>query len=205
MQQPDHPRPVEARLQVPKAAGPEPRPVTLRDGSRVTIRAMRPDDAPRLQALFCRLSPESIFFRFLGQPRELSDREARRLATVDYGAQMAWVAVPERSPEGEGAEEQIIGVARYARLPDKAGPEAQTQAIAEAAVVVEDRWQRQGLGTMLLQALADYARAHGIDAFQATVHQTNTRILRFIRRSGLPTHDKAEGGLWEIRVSLEED
>jgi GNAT superfamily N-acetyltransferase len=71
--------------------------------------------------------------------------------------------------------------------------------------VVEDRWQRRGLGTLLLQALVDHARARGIDAFQATVHQANTRILRFIRRSGLPTRDRVEGGLWEVRVSLKEE
>ncbi|MEJ2207828.1 MAG: GNAT family N-acetyltransferase [Anaerolineae bacterium] len=202
MQQPDRPDLAQGR--------PQASTVILRDGSRVTLRAIRPDDAPRLQALFGRLSPESIFFRFLGQPRELSDREARRLAAVDYEAQMAWVAVPEAAPADEVPEEQIIGVARYARLQAGAGPEPQSvagplEAVAEAAVVVEDRWQRLGLGTMLLQALADYARDHGIDAFQATVHQTNTRILRFIRRSGLPTQDRVDGGLWEIRVSLNEE
>lgn len=208
MQQPDSPRPTGGEPQPAAAGWPEPQVVTLRDGSRVTIRAVRPDDAPRLQALFRRLSPESIFFRFLGRPRELSDREARRLATVDYETKMAWVAVPEAGAEDGDPDGPIIGVARYARLPDDSGPEAGPQAgpeaAAEAAVVVEDRWQRLGLGTMLLQALADYARTHGIDAFQATVHQANTRILRFVRRSGLPTRDRVEGGLWEIRVSLKE-
>jgi len=191
MQQPENPRTAEA----------EPQVVTLRDGSRVIIRAIRPDDAPRLQALYRRLSPESIFFRFLGQARELSDRQAQRLATVDYEGQMAWVATPGEALEDEDPEAEIIGVARYARLPEEAGPGA----VAEAAVVVEDRWQRRGLGTMLLQRLADYARTHGIDAFQATVHQANTQILRFVRRSGLPTQNQIDGGLWEIRVSLKEE
>ena len=72
-------------------------------------------------------------------------------------------------------------------------------------MVVEDRWQRRGLGTMLLQRLADYARGQGIELLQATVHQANTQILRFIRRSGLPTESHIDGGLWEIRVSLEEE
>lgn len=201
MQQPENPRPAEAEPQAPTAVWPEPQVVTLRDGSRVIIRAVRPDDAPRLQALFRRLSPESIFFRFLGQARELSDRQAQRLATVDYERQMAWVATPGEAREGEDPEEEIIGVARYARLPEAAGSAG---AVAEAAVVVEDRWQRRGLGTLLLQGLADYARTHGIDAFQATVHQANTQILRFVRRSGLPTQNKIDGGLWEIRVSLKD-
>jgi acetyltransferase len=183
----------------PAASLPEPEAVTLRDGSQVSLRPIRPDDASRLQALYGRLSPQSIFFRFLSQPRELSDRQARRLANVDYARQMAWVATPASDPSGD-----VIGVARYA-VPAEAGAGEEASRVAEAAVVVEDRWQRRGLGTMLLQRLADYARAHGIELFQATVHQGNAQILRFIRRSGLPTESHIDGRLWEIRVSLEED
>ena len=52
----------------------KPDTVTLRDGTTVTIRPIRPDDARGLQALFYRLSPESISLRFLGQPKELAER-----------------------------------------------------------------------------------------------------------------------------------
>lgn len=201
MQPQEDPRRGKGAGQTPDVPLPEPETVTLRDGSQAIIRPIRPDDAPRLQALFDRLSPESIFFRFLGRPRALSDEQAQRLATVDYRRQMAWVATAGREPEGASPQRDIIGVARYAAVPEEAGQEA---TVAEAAVIVEDRWQRRGLGTMLLQRLVDHARAHGIDAFQASVHQANRRILRFVRRSGLPTESKMDDGMWEIRVSLEE-
>jgi GNAT superfamily N-acetyltransferase len=191
--------PAEGRPQPLAAAPPAPEMVTLRDGSQVTLRPVRPDDAARLQALHGRLSPQSIFFRFLGHQHELSDREAQRLANVDYDRQMAWVATPAPDPEGE-----IIGVARYA-MPAGAGAGEEASRTAEAAVVVQDRWQRRGLGTLLLQRLVDYARPRGITLFQATVHQANTQILRFIRRSGLRMESEFDGGVWEIRVSLEED
>lgn len=195
----EKPHPNEGEPQRRGTALPEPETVTLRDGSQVILRPIRPDDAPRLQALYGRLSPQSIFFRFLGHSPALSDGEARRLANVDYARQMAWVAAPAAEPA-----EEIIGVARYALPPEASGGEEAPRA-AEAAVVVEDRWQRRGLGTLLLRRLAHYARAQGIEQLQATVHQANRQILRFIRRSGLPTESQIDGGLWEIRVSLEED
>jgi len=81
----------------------KPETVALRDGTTVTIRPIRPDDARGLQALFDRLSPESIAFRFLGQPKELPYEQARQLANVDYQKRMALVATCE-----QGSEEYII-------------------------------------------------------------------------------------------------
>jgi GNAT superfamily N-acetyltransferase len=166
--------------------------VTLRDGTTVTIRPIRPDDAPRLQALFARLSPESIFSRFLEICKELPYRQAERLANVDYQTQMALVATREQC-----GEEHIVAVAHYWVIP------AGEPYLAEPAIVVEDRYQSRGLGTLLLKRLAAYARAHGIRTFLATFHHNNARIIRIIRRSGLPTKSKVELGICEIQVKLE--
>ncbi len=182
-----------ARLEKAMPETPEkPKPVTLRDGTAVTIRPIRPDDAPRLQALFDRLSPESIAFRFLGQPKELPYEQARRLANVDYRKRMALVATRE-----QGSEEHIIAVARYAVDP------AGQPDLAEAAIVVEDEYQKRGLGTLLLSRLVAYAQAHGIRTFMATVRQDNIQIMRFVRHSGLPAESTLEAGVWEIVVKLE--
>ncbi len=169
----------------------KPETVTLRDGTTVTIRPIHPDDAHRLQALFYRLSPESIALRFLGHPKELPDEEAQRLASVDYQTRMALVATRQQN-----GEEHIIAVARYA------ADSAQTD-LAEAAIVVEDEYQKRGLGTFLLMRLVAYARTHGIRAFMATVHHDNVQIMRFIRQSGLPSQSKLAAGVWEIVVKLE--
>jgi acetyltransferase len=165
---------------------------SLRDGTQVVIRPVVPEDAPRLQDLYRRLSPESIYYRFLSQATELSLAQAERLANVDYGARMAFVAVC-----GADDEDPLIGVARYA--------EGLEPGVAEAGVVVEDRYQRQGLGTILLTDLVEYARNQGIHTFVAWIHQSNTAILQFIRRSGLPTQSRLDSGLWEIRVRVDED
>lgn len=171
-----------------------PETIALRDGTPVTIRLIRPDDAPKLQLAFTRLSPESIYLRFLDQRTALSDREAQRLANVDNRTHVALVAAHE-----EGGEEHIIGVARYAVV-SPSEPD-----VAEAAIAVIDEFQGRGLGTILLQRLVDFARAHGIRAFAANVHYSNTEIARFIERSQLPFKKKLQAGVWEIRVSLDDE
>jgi RimJ/RimL family protein N-acetyltransferase len=162
----------------------------LPDGTTIFIRPIRPDDAPRLQAMHARLSAESIRLRFLNLHLELSDAEARRLASVDGESAAAFVAV------ATAADEAVVGVARYARLgPARPGS-------AEAAVIVEDRYQGQGLGTALVAHLLDYARAHGVAEFVAEVSCDNERMLRFIRRSGYPGQMSLRDGAWEVRVNI---
>ena len=171
-----------------------PETVTLRGGTTVTIRPIRADDAPRLQAFHARLSPETIYLRFLGYHKALLDKEAERLATVDYQARMALVATRE-----EGGEERLLGVVRYDVI-DPRHPD-----VAEVAIVVEDRYQGRGLGTLLMNRLVAYARAYGIRAFVAEVSGENYRMLRFAQRTGLPVEKKLEWGVWYIRIKLEDE
>jgi len=170
---------------------PVPETVTLSDGTTVTLRPIRADDAERLQALHARLSPETIYLRFLGMHTMLSNDEARRLADVDYQTRTAIVATRE-----EKGEEMIIGVARYAVInlekPDE----------AEAAIVVEDRYQGRGLGLILVERLLAYARSHGIHTFLAEINAENERMMGFIRRSGLQAEKRLQEGVWEIRIHI---
>jgi len=165
----------------------------LRDGTQVLLRPIRPDDAPRLQAGFLRLSPESIYLRFFEALKELPDNQAEGFATVDYKDRMALVASIQ-----ENGEERLVGVARYSKVsPSEPG-------LAESAVIVDDEYQRRGVGMLLLSRLVVYARAHGVTTFLATIHSTNARMLRFIQHSGLPFQRKIiEPGVWEIRIFLE--
>jgi len=165
----------------------------LRDGTQVLVRPIRPDDAPRLQAGFTRLSAESIYLRFFETFKELPDNQAVMFATVDYQDRMALVAAIQ-----ENGEERLIGVARYSKVsPSEPG-------LAESAVIVDDEYQGRGLGTLLLSRLVAFALAHGVTTLLATVHSTNARMLHFIQRSGFPFQRKiVEPGVWEIRILLE--
>jgi RimJ/RimL family protein N-acetyltransferase len=166
----------------------------LKNGLTVTIRSIRKDDAPRLQALLGRLSQETIFLRFLQYLKSLTSQEAEALATVDYYQRMAIVATREKN-----GEEQVIAVARYTVF-DQNQPNT-----AEIGIVVEDAYQNQGLGSYLLDELTRYAKASGIRFFVSTISAQNSRILHFIRRSGLPTERKLDLGTWEIRVQLDDN
>jgi acetyltransferase len=168
--------------------------IALPDGTPVTIRPIRPDDAPKLQAAFKRLSIQSVYYRFLQVFAQLTDQQAHDFANLDYFQRMALVAEVQ-----EGDETNLIGVARYAMLPgDEPG-------LAESAVVVIDEYQKRGLGSLLLQRIVRYARSHGVQTFLATVHVSNAQIMRFIQRSGFPADKKMlEPGVWEIRVRLQD-
>ncbi len=168
-----------------------PEPILLRDGASVTLRPIRPDDAPRLLTFHTRLSNDTIYRRFLSMHLHLSDEEARHLATVNYETTMALVAV-----SGDAAGEVIHGVARYV-----AGADNPTE--AEAAIVIEDAYQGQGLGTLLLDRLLAYARAHGITAFVAAINAENDHMLHFVSRSGLRVEKRLQEGVWEMKVYLE--
>jgi acetyltransferase len=82
--------------------------ISLRDGTDLTIRFIRPEDAFGLQRLLSRLAPETVYFRFLSFRSYLPDAETLHLATVDYQNRVAFVAT--RWVEGG---EEIVGVARY--------------------------------------------------------------------------------------------
>ena len=108
------------------------RSVTLTDGTQVTLRRIRPEDESALTALYERLSPQTAYQRFFTVMRRLPPDWAHILANVDYDRRMAIAAL------GPGGE--LIGVARY--VYDERAQEA------EIAIVIEDRWQGRGLGTL---------------------------------------------------------
>jgi GNAT superfamily N-acetyltransferase len=181
---------------------PPPETVTLRSGAQAIIRPIRSDDAARLQAFHQRLSSESIYLRWLSAHPVLTDEEAAALTQLDYSSRMAFVAVVPTAGPGPGAESspvapgEIIGVARYAvSHPDR-------PLEAEAAVVVADAYQRQGLGSQLLQRLLAYAQAQGVTTWLAEINAQNVPMLRFMGRGGLPVTRHLEGGSWQVSIHI---
>ena len=164
----------------------------LRDGTSVDIRPVRVDDAPRLQDLYKRLSPESAFFRFLSSWRELSIEKAVYLATSDAKTRIAYVATLPTT-----GEEQIIALASYVLLTPH------NLDLAEAAVLVEDTYQYLGLGTRLLKHLTVDAQGNGVRAFVSSIHVGNERMLRWLENSGLRIERfELEDGVTDFQVRV---
>lgn len=145
------------------------RTVTLRGGTPVRLRPIRPDDDAGLVALFGRLSARTIYHRFFTVRRSLPPAWVHLLTHVDYQRRMAIVA------ERETADGRtLIGVARY----DVTAAED----TAEIALVVEDAWQGLGLGTILLHEIMRAGEARGLRVFRLDVLSENRRMLHLIAR-----------------------
>jgi len=168
-----------------------PESFTLPDGLVLTIRLIRPGDDKRLQEFHGRLSPESIYYRFLENHPVLLDKEANYFTMLDYQNRMALVAT-----YGAGKTEEIVGVSRYDVF--TSGQED----TAEAAFVIEDRFQGRGLGTALMLRLARLALENGVYYFVFTVHWTNQRMLKLLRKSGEVVERHQSGGVYDVRVQL---
>ena len=147
------------------------RMIALRDGARVRMRPIRPDDAPRLIALYDRLSLDTRYHRFFSAMRRLPPDWARFLATVDYRRRFA-LAVEAPAPDTDA----LIAVARYEETDDPATP--------EVAFVVQDEWQNRGLGTVLFREIVRAGKENGVHRFRAWVLADNRRMLDLIRRHG---------------------
>ena len=176
-------RPGEAAAAYPSE---EERDVVLRSGSTLRLRPIRTEDAGALLAFYRRLSPDSLYFRFFALPN-VDALKAAGFCRVDYDNQFALV--------GETAG-RIVAVAHYFRLPHH--PDR-----AEVAFTVEDALQGQGLGTRLLDRLAEIARLHGISTFEAEVLGHNRRMIDVFRNCGFETTgSRIESGVQRIALAI---
>jgi len=170
--------------------GVVPKLIKLKNGQIAMLRTVRPEDAIKIKEMHDRLSLASLYFRYLYayKPR-LEDMQ--RLSQQDDCSGAAFVAILQ-----DGLE-TIIGLSNYRvnpRQPD----------VAEPAVIVDDHFQRQGLGSALLERLRLHAAARGIRAFQAFILPSNNRIRRLIAHSSLAYDSKYnwEQGVLEVILPL---
>ena len=167
-----------------------PRTLELRDGTRLRVRPIVPEDEPLLHEAVAAMSERTVYFRFFSPLKRLPDAFAHRLAVVDYNDRFALVATTNR-PAGK---QRILGVARYDRA---AGTD-----VAEVALAVVDEFQHRGLGGALLATLANVARDHGIKTFSLIVLPENREMLGLLRKLGWIHHAKLSGGVYDIAFDI---
>ncbi len=138
-------------------------------GRKFLLRPIRPEDADAHAAMFSRLTPEDIRFRFFSAMRALSAEQTARMTDVDYGREMAIIAVDE---DGKTA-----GVARLVRN-DTDG------ATAEFAVVVEPAVKGLGLASALMRAIIAWGKNQGVAEINGQILADNGPMLAFIKRLG---------------------
>ena len=151
-------------------------PCTLADGAAILLRSLRPEDEPLMVKFHETLSDQSVYFRYFTHVSlEERTRHARlaRLCFIDYDREVAVVAIRDDALTGATA---IIGVGRLCKSHGKNE--------AEFAVVVSDRWQRRGVGTLLLQKLVEAGREERLGRIRGTILGDNHGMRRLCERVG---------------------
>jgi acyl-CoA synthetase (NDP forming)/GNAT superfamily N-acetyltransferase len=150
--------------------------VVLSDGGTVHIRPIRPADADELVRFHDSLSARTVYFRFFTPYPHLTARDVARFSQVDGVDRVALIAT---------LAGRMIGVGRY----DVVSP-----GTAEVAFTVHDDHQGRGLGSVLLEHLAENARKTGLRRFEAEVLPDNRRMLATFAEAGYrPAHNISDG------------
>jgi GNAT superfamily N-acetyltransferase len=162
--------------------------VTLRDGSGLVIRPIRPDDKSAIAAGFERMSPESRFRRFFAPLERLSERDLAYLTELDHHDHEAVIGF------GAGTGEPV-GVARYIR--------SDVPTEAEVAVSVVDDWHGRGAATALLERLVRRAREEGITHFLALVMTENREAIELFDYLASPGSDRRRSASGHLELVLD--
>ena len=151
----------------------------LFDGTPVTIRPIRAEDAAMEQGFVQHLSADSRYKRFMSTLKELPPGKLKYLTEIDYVRHLALVAIIEQ--EGRQVE---IGVARYV-----AGPSGDD---CEFAIAIDDAWQGSGVAGILMLSLIDAARARGMRKMEAFILASNDKMIKFARQLGFEVRRDAD-------------
>lgn len=167
-----------------------------RAGTTLRLRLLHRDDVGRMIELFDKLSPESRRRRFHTGvehvSRDLVNQRAYELADVDNQQQGAVVTT---CTDKQG--EHIVGVVRLARPPGQP-----THPEAEAAIVIRDDFQGQGVGTELLRWMVLLAKEMKVKTIVATFHADNESAIRLFRELNLPSTLTIHRGETEMRIEV---
>ncbi len=168
----------------------KPQKLHTRGGRTVIIRPVTRDDLPALLDFIRRLSPETRYRRFYiplpDPPREDIVQQLGETLLIPPERGVALVATQD---------DEVIGTAHFVHEPHTSH--------AEAAVVVRDDCQGEGIGTELLRQLADLAQHRGIRVLYAYVQPDNERVLRLVRKIHYPLRTTFDRGLVRIEVWID--
>lgn len=161
----------------------------LPDGTPLLLRPIRPEDEPLWMDLLAGCSRESIYARFRHFFQWQSHQAAVRYCFIDYDREIAMVAESER----EGKRE-LLGVGRLVADPDHES--------VEYAVLVSDRWQNRGLGSVLTECCLEIAGHWGLRRVVAQTGGDNARMLALFKRLGFVTTPSEDGSVIDAVMEL---
>ncbi|MFF2141588.1 GNAT family N-acetyltransferase [Kitasatospora sp. NPDC058190] len=178
-----HPAPTrpDAQARLSAQAVDEVSRLPLPDGTELLLRPAGPDDKAAALAMHDRCSPTALRLRYHGPVRD-AGRYLDHLLDARHGRSLAVTA-----PDG-----RLLAL----------GHLMWDDGEAELAVLVEDAWQRHGLGLALLRRLTAAARAAGIGTVYAVTQAANAALIAAMRRLAAPLDFRAEDGTLVITATL---
>ncbi len=169
--------------------------VTLRDGTQVTLRPIRPEDEPAHWQFLSKLTIDDIRYRFFGLVRELPRSEMIRLTQIDYDREMAFIATAE-NPEKPG-ENETLGVVRGMTKPDNSA--------TEFAIVVRSDLKKRGLGRILMEKLIRYARSRHTKYMIGEALLENKGMSTLAEKLGFEVKKNYDDDVYQFRLLLNPD
>jgi len=169
-------------------------PWTMKDGSNVTIRPIRPEDEPAMVKFHETLSERSVYLRYfhlMNLEQRVQHERLTRICFIDYDREMALVA-ERRNPET--GEDEILGVGRMMKI------HGTTE--GEVAVLVSDKWHGQGLGKELLQRLLIVGANEKLTKLTADILPDNRDVMRICEKLGFSLKHSLEDEVVRAEFSL---
>jgi len=169
-------------------------PWTLKGGAKVVIRPIRPEDEPVMVKFHETLSEESVYYRYFTQlklDQRIAHERLTRMCFNDYDREIPLVAEYKDPKTGKL---EILGVGRLSKL--------RGLNEAEFALIISDRWQRQGLGTELLKRLVQIGRQEKLERIRATMLKENHAMQHVAKRVGFTLNRNAADADFSAEISL---
>lgn len=165
---------------------------TIKDGTKLFLRPIRPTDEAKMRDLFYQYSKETVYYRFFSYLNAMPHEKLKNFCNVDYDKEMAVVAVVPHA-----GEDKLVGTANYAV--------DQSTGMAEYAISVHEEWQNKGVGTVLLQYLIKVAKMKGIRGFVGYVLDSNTRMYRLAHKLGYKVESKWEDSVYTLTFKFDRE
>ena len=164
------------------------RHIEVKDGWRVFVRPIRPEDQPAIHGLLRHVTPEDLRLRFFAPMKEFTHQFIARLTQLDYARAMAFVAFDEASNE-------LVGVVHlHSNSIYESG---------EYAILLRSDLKGRGLGWTLMQLIIEYAKSEGLKVISGDVLQENRTMLQMCRDLGFEVKaDPVEPGICNVKLGL---
>jgi acetyltransferase len=162
----------------------------MKDGTPVVLRPIKPEDEPMWHELLASCSAESLRYRFSYRFKQTTHEMASRYCFIDYDREMGIVAEVE-----EDGARKLIGVGRLVADVDHVA--------AEYAIIIVDRWQGRGLGSLLTDYCLEVARRWGVKRVVAEVSKDNARMLATFRDRNFHLNDEQEQDVVLVSKAIE--